>query len=367
MGRGEPTQRVLSVLLALERAPQGRRAAELATQLDLSIRTVQRALRTLEDTGFPLMQEADGRESRWRLMPSKSVTVPFSTGEALALVWAEQAQAPGLQDTILGQPLESAVRKVRAALPPDVADQVLARSGHRLSPHRPAPRVPPPRPLEFPRRPAARHPPAHHRPDSLPQPRPEAPAPPPGSLYLFAHHLGAVYVVGFCHRRRAVRTFLADRITSVVPSQETFAVDPDFSADRYFEGVFGIYRGSGRGKPTEVRLRFDRDAADWATERIWHRSQRVRSLLDGSVEITLRVAPTPDLMGSILSFGRHVEVLSPVALARAVAREWFAAAAKTRKASGCQGCGCTDEADAGGANWGRTATKTRSHRRNGGA
>ena len=76
-----------------------------------------------------------------------------------------------------------------------------------------------------------------------------------------------------------MRTFLADRITSVVPTQETFAVDPGFSADRYFEGVFGVFRG----KPTEVRLRFDRDAADWATERIWHRSQRVRSLLDGSV------------------------------------------------------------------------------------
>ncbi|MHB1845463.1 MAG: WYL domain-containing protein, partial [Deltaproteobacteria bacterium] len=140
--------------------------------------------------------------------------------------------------------------------------------------------------------------------------------------------LGARYVVGYCHQRRELRTFLVDRIRAVAITPRTFVPPPTFRLDELFRGAFGIFRG----RPERIHLRFAPAVADLATERLWHDSQRLTQKLDGSVELRLHVAPTPDLVSTILAFGRHVRVLAPKSLAQTVAKEWFAAAGESAKA-----------------------------------
>ena len=319
-------RRTLLVLRALERAPEGRRATELASEFGLSTRTVHRILASLEELGHPLTQEEDGPRRRWRLAgPSaQRLRAEFTVAEALALLWAERATAPGLEETVLAQPLASASDKVRAGLDPQAVIRLM-RLAAQLVP------VPSPhhdyrnRDIEIAtlRRAAERRQTVQLRYRSKGQP-PRLRAFDP---YAFFSHLGALYVAGHCHRRHAVRTFLVDRIRSVTPTQGTFTQDPTFDAARYFDGAFGVYKG----EVATVRLRFAPEVALWATERLWHASQQLRTFVDGAAELTLRVAPTPDLVATILGFGRHVRVEAPKSLAREVAQEWFAAASMSAK------------------------------------
>lgn len=46
-------------------------------------------------------------------------------------------------------------------------------------------------------------------------------------------------------------------------------------------------------------------------ERRWHTSQRVINKSDGTIELSLEVGITPDLVQWVLGFGSSVEVLEP--------------------------------------------------------
>ena len=76
----------------------------------------------------------------------------------------------------------------------------------------------------------------------------------------------------------------------------------------------GIYKG---GKAERVRLLAQGFAARLLTERRWHSSQRVKELpgTDGEeVEVTMKVAITPELERWILSWGANARVLEPESL-----------------------------------------------------
>ncbi|MGH7320383.1 MAG: WYL domain-containing protein [Candidatus Rokuibacteriota bacterium] len=76
-----------------------------------------------------------------------------------------------------------------------------------------------------------------------------------------------------------------------------------------------------RGSPISVELVFEKATAVWARDRIWQSSQRVTSLPDGLLWMTLQVADTRELLGWILSFGGGIRVVSPPSLGERVRQE----------------------------------------------
>ncbi len=327
MARGGPTLRLLTLHRALQRAPEGRRAAELADELGVSTRTVHRMLGSLEEFQLPLDVDEDGPERRWRLDPKGSqLPVPgFSAPEALAVLLAEQLVRPSLGGTVLGEPLRSAAEKIRAALDRGGGERLLRQAGRQLAlpgPHHDYRQRDPE--IASLRRAIAERRTVQLRYRSRGRPLALRALDP----YALVVHAGALYVVGRCHKRRAARTFLVDRIRAIHVTTRAFTPDPAFRLDRFFQGAFGVFRG----RPQRIRLRFAPAVADLAAERIWHESQRLTRKLDGSAELSLQVAETPDLVSTLLAFGRHVRVLAPKSLAESMAREWFAAASESAKA-----------------------------------
>jgi WYL domain len=78
------------------------------------------------------------------------------------------------------------------------------------------------------------------------------------------------------------------------------------------EASIGIYEGA---HVEPVQLRFTGWAARVAPERVWHSSQKSRlSKRDESLDMTLKVALTPELERWLWSWGDAVEVIKPVAL-----------------------------------------------------
>ena len=63
-----------------------------------------------------------------------------------------------------------------------------------------------------------------------------------------------------------------------------------------------------------MRILFQPFAAQLVRERMWHHSQRVKELRDGSLELQLQLGSLEEIERWILSWGDQAEVLEPVKL-----------------------------------------------------
>jgi predicted DNA-binding transcriptional regulator YafY len=140
---------------------------------------------------------------------------------------------------------------------------------------------------------------------------------------------GTFYLVGFCHLRNAVRTFAMDRIKDFVVLDESFSLPKDFSLEDYLQTAFLVMRG----EPQRVKVRFLPGAAQIVRERIWHPTQELRELPDGSLEVSLKVPINYEIISWVLGFGSSAEVLQPLSLRKHLSEELQRAAAKYRDAS----------------------------------
>ncbi len=76
-------------------------------------------------------------------------------------------------------------------------------------------------------------------------------------------------------------------------------------------------------------LEFSPRVAPYVRERVWHKSQQIEELPDGGVRLGLKVCRDWALHGWVLSWGPHVHVAAPSALAQEIldmlddAREWY--------------------------------------------
>ena len=140
-------------------------------------------------------------------------------------------------------------------------------------------------------------------------------------------HAGALYLIGYCHERKAARTFLLDRASQVEVTDQTFERRSDLQLDAVLQGDLGPW--SGRAVP--VRLRFSAGAAPLLAERKIHPSQVTRLRLDGSADVTLAAPVTPWLVRWLVGWGADVTVLSPAALVATIRRRHETALKKTSR------------------------------------
>jgi predicted DNA-binding transcriptional regulator YafY len=113
--------RLVSILLLLQ--ARGRlTAAQLAAELEVSVRTIYRDVESLHTAGIPLYGDAGHRGGYQLLDGYRTRLTGLSADEAKAL---SLAGLPGPAAELgLGSVLAAAQLKVRAALPPALADQV---------------------------------------------------------------------------------------------------------------------------------------------------------------------------------------------------------------------------------------------------
>lgn len=136
--------------------------------------------------------------------------------------------------------------------------------------------------------------------------------------YLLRNFRGDWYLVGFCRRADALRTFALSRIEDcAIVEGQSFRPRPDFDSEKHFENSLGIFV---TGDPGPCRIWFSEKAARWILERKWHESQRAERLEDGSIELTLDVGPTIEVIRWILANGAEARPLSPPSLVEEVAR-----------------------------------------------
>ncbi|MET0593966.1 MAG: WYL domain-containing protein, partial [Polyangiaceae bacterium] len=144
--------------------------------------------------------------------------------------------------------------------------------------------------------------------------------------YAMVLYKDAIYALGFHTGRGEIRTFLLDRMRDTECSAlERFELPADFKVDDYFQGGFGIWRGT---KKIKVVIDFDASVADLVKTRRVHETQKLATLPNGTLRLSMTVGDTTELASWILGWGRKATVIEPETLVRDVATELSQALAR---------------------------------------
>jgi proteasome accessory factor B len=301
---------VASILYSRGSGEQGVAVGEIAELTGMTTRTIYRDIRALEEElGVPVFQAGRGRygiERKYFLPPLR-----LSLPEAVVLFLSSRLIARWSDE--YDQAVISAFTKLADLLPQPIARHVAAAmlSVGRADPNEPFTRNfaqvaqawADGRVIEFDYEPAGAEPRrARVRPYFL---EPDAAG-------------RSVYLIGHDETVDAMRTYKVERIRSATLTADRYEIPDDFDPDRWLAHSWGIWSSDGT-EVVQVRLVFDASVAHRVRESIWHRSQKLRDLPDGRVELAVKVAGIVEIRPWIMSWGDAVEVLEPPQLREVVA------------------------------------------------
>jgi predicted DNA-binding transcriptional regulator YafY len=276
MAQGEQIQRHWNLLRMLQTEGEGRPLAQLATDLGVSERTIQRDLEMLEELGVPIDFDEDEYGKRfWRVPPSffRTGAVSLSVTEAISLHLARRSFDP-LKGTPFAEGLDSVLQKINSLIPQKARDYFGSLSSMIIV-----------RPL------AATDYSQHTQQIRIidqairegitvqisyrslwRQQQYETHFDPYGLVL----HLDDLFLVGRSHRANDLRVFKISRILGVQTTRAHFERPAGFDLEALFASSFGIVRSDRT--PVRVSVRFSGPAAQMVEERIWHDSQRLQWL-----------------------------------------------------------------------------------------
>ena len=143
------------------------------------------------------------------------------------------------------------------------------------------------------------------------------------------HYQANWYLDGYCHMKKALRTFALDGISRLQLCDERAIEIPARELDEHLTAGYGIFSGKTVQK---ARLRFSAERARWVAAENWHGQQNGIFEADGSYLLEVPYSDDRELLLDVLRHGGHVEVLSPPQLRRKVAQAHNEGASINRQA-----------------------------------
>jgi predicted DNA-binding transcriptional regulator YafY len=303
----KPASRLITLIMLLQNRP-GQKAADLASELGVSVRTLHRYFAMLDEIGIPIYAERGPYGGFSLVRGYKMPPLVFTPAEAVAV-----SLGTGLVEDLWGQlyrsAAHSALAKLENLLPEQQREEVswarraLVTAGLYHPGLETLADI-----LETLRRAIRETCRVQMLYQSVSRPAPETRQLDP---YALAFRWGWWYLVGYCHTRREVRTFRLDRIQELTVLEQTFQTPSGFAARAFMEETT-------RGQPQVLaRLKFTRAAAPVArlNRLFW---SEFAEQMDGSLLVKF---PAPDLdwaASTILAYGPVVEVLDPPELRQLV-------------------------------------------------
>lgn len=312
--------RLISMIMLLQSRATWK-AAELASELDVSERTVHRYIGMLEELGIPIYSER-GPYGGFALMRGYKLPPLIFTAEEATVLY----MGANLMREVWGQVYKAAITSVTAkldnVLPDDLrqevarAQQSLVITGLAAKDYRPwEPMLQTLRECIVGRHSVR----LEYQNFSLEGTCRDV------EPYALSFHSGLWYLVGFCRLREAMRTFRVDRIQKVTRLAAAFTMPCDFSAREY------VTRALQFEEKFSVVVRFDVNIAPHIRERHGH-WVTLTDHEDGSVTARFGVSTLEWATGWILSYGRAAEVLEPPELIERVRTEAEGVARRYRSA-----------------------------------
>lgn len=311
--RGDQLSRQWRILRRLEVSKNGLTANEVADEGGVSLRTAYRDMDDLQAAGFPIYTEKEGKITRWRFIDNYKFNIPepFTLTELLCLHLGGDLLKV-FKGTVFQESQQSILEKIRIMLPPEtlayldriraayqmgggpckdyscfsgvigqinraVADRKTVEFGYwsLKSDERTTRKVDP---------------------------------------YKIWFYDGTIYVIGHCHLRQDIRTFVIDRINMLQVLDDCFKIPERFSFDDYVRNSFKVMQD----ELYTVTVRISPSWSRYIGEKIWHQSQRIQKLIDGGIEISFRVAGLDEIRQWVLGMGPEAVVVEPEELKQSV-------------------------------------------------
>lgn len=314
MGGGKSVARSIrltQIQYFLHRNPAGLTTRELASVCGVCCRTIQRDLLDLQtELNVPITQDG----SRYGLL--SGFTLPpvfFSLYEAMALFLVSRLAIRQIDEN--NPHVHQALAKMAAALPSELAEQLQqsVQSFTKKSPNPQYIRIFEKVGIAWTTHRQMR---IHYHSFQSTETREWLLEP------YFVEMTGvgySTYVIGYAVRegKEGILTFKLDRIEDAEILDKNFEIPPEFDIAKLLSNSWGIMWG----EEIDVKLRFSPSVARRVKESVWHPSQQIEDLPDGSCIFKVRVGNVLEMTPWIRGWGPDVEVLEPHSL-RDEFRKW---------------------------------------------
>lgn len=292
--------RLIHLTMLLQQRPN-QKAADLAAELGVSVRTLHRYFGMLEEIGIPVYSER-GPAGGISLVRGYRMPPLVLTPEEAAAVSLGTGLVEELWGDLYREPARAALAKLEHLLPDEQKREVawarraLAATGmHRGDMQAQTPV------LERLRSAVRESRRVHMRYRSGSSPHPAERDLDP---YALIHRWGWWYVVGHCHLREALRSFRVDRIESLALTEARFQPPVEFDLQAY------LAQDWAPPPRLRVRMRFQPGSAHVA---LYNRSawESFEEQADGSILVAF---PAPELYwaaATVLAYGPIVQALEP--------------------------------------------------------
>lgn len=137
----------------------------------------------------------------------------------------------------------------------------------------------------------------------------------------------AVHVIGLREPINKIRTFKIERIRTIkILDKQTYTIPAEFNPHEQLKDAWGIWYTDK--EPVLVKLKFSHDVAKRVAETTWHHTQEIKTLEDGSLIWTAKVAEWKEMLYWIRGWGSECFVESPKELQETLMGEAKAMAEK---------------------------------------
>jgi predicted DNA-binding transcriptional regulator YafY len=119
------------------------------------------------------------------------------------------------------------------------------------------------------------------------------------------------YVIGHSEKHKEVRTFGIDRIYDPLMLSRTFVEDKNFNADYFLKDLYGVLPLKGRNKQRIV-FRVNSRLSNYFQTNPMHHSQQILKYHEyGTIDFSIDVIPTLELLNDFFMHSTKLVVLSP--------------------------------------------------------
>ena len=303
----------------------GRTLAQIAGELGVTKRTVQRDIGVLEAAGFPIVSDPRNGTVFWHFMEGFHAAAPISLtlNEQMALYFSRGLLKP-LQGSPMYDSLETAMQKIGAQIPPGgfrflggfnkaISVSTFGWKDYSRSKEVIAALT---RGVLHKFTTVIRHHTAQHEKAIEREVDP----------YRLWYVNNGLYLVGHDYLKNDLRVFAVERILSAKLTNRRFEISNDFDFEKFTQTAFSMVWG----EPQEVKIRFAPSQAPYIKERTWHSSQKIESQSDEGVILTIHVADLDEVKRWLIGFGAEAEVLHPDGLRTGIAAECASIARRDR-------------------------------------
>ncbi len=314
--------RLVTLIMLLQRQ-SNQKAADLARELGVSVRTLHRYFTMLDEMGIPVYSER-GPYGGFSLVRGYKMPPLVFTPEEAVTVYLGTSLVEQMWGHLYKDAARGALAKLENVLPDEQRHEVawarrslVATGMHRADFAALAPT------LEKLRR-AARE---HRQTRMLYRGRGQLePSEREFHPYAMVHRWGWWYVIGYCQLRQAVRTFRVDRILELALLEENFEAPADFDIHTYLANEPQMQT------QVTVRMRFTAGMVSLALDDQTH-WESMEEQADGSIIVTYAAPSLEWAASTALVYGPGVAVLEPEEV-RGMVSEWARAIAAQYQPAG---------------------------------